>query len=534
MAKRFNDVGVCIPEIHYMVDMTPQLNQIKEYVDAGEYFVINRGRQYGKTTTLRSLKKLLQEEYLVIALDFQVLGAASFDNENRFSLTFGDYFLETILTEALPLMANLEEALSHLRDTIEKEGENFLLFNLFRQLSKICELSDKSIVLMIDEVDNASNNQIFLDFLAQLRGYYLSRFDKATFHSVILASVHDIRNLRIKLRPNEERRLNSPWNIAASFDVDISLSIEGIHGMLTEYEKDHHTKMNLEEIATLIYEHTSGYPYLVSVLCKIMDETIFGSKGFPTPETTWTKDGFLAAVRLLLNEKNALFESLAGKITDFPEFQSMLLSILFTGKAISYSMFDPVIDLATMYGFIQNKDGYVVIANRIFEMILYNMLLSTKELQRSDIYKASLQDTNQFIQHGYLNMRLVLEKFVAHFHELYGDCDEKFIEEDGRKYFLLYLKPIINGIGNYYVESRTRDLKRTDVIVDYHGQQYIIEMKIWRGDEYKQRGREQLLGYLDDYRQDTGYMLSFNFNKHKKVGVHEINIDGKKIIEAVV
>ena len=43
---------------------------------------------------------------------------------------------------------------------------------------------------------------------------------------------------------------------------------------------------------------------------------------------------------------------------------------------------------------------------------------------------------------------------------------------------MLYLRPIINGTGNYYIEARTRDLCRTDVIVDYNGEQYIIEMKI--------------------------------------------------------
>lgn len=33
--------------------------------------------------------------------------------------------------------------------------------------------------------------------------------------------------------------------------------------------------------------------------------------------------------------------------------------------------------------------------------------------------------------------------------------------------------------GNYYIEAQTRNQKRTDVIVDYLGTQYIIELKIW-------------------------------------------------------
>ncbi|MDE6849784.1 MAG: DNA polymerase I, partial [Clostridia bacterium] len=62
---------------------------------------------------------------------------------------------------------------------------------------------------------------------------------------------------------------------------------------------------------------------------------------------------------------------------------------------------------------------------------------------------------------------LVLEKFVEHFNDIYGDNNEKFVEKYGRKFFLLYLKPIINGTGNYYLEAQTRDARRTDVIVDY-------------------------------------------------------------------
>ena len=131
-------------------------------------------------------------------------------------------------------------------------------------------------------------------------------------------------------------------------------------------------------------------------------------------------------------------------------------------------------------------------------------------------------------------MKLVLEKFVTHFTEIYGSNDEKFTEKYGRKFFLLYLKPIINGTGNYYLEAQTRDARRTDVIVDYAGDQFIVELKIWHGNEYHERGQEQLTDYLDYYHQDKGYMLSFNFNKNKEIGVKEIQIGSKTIVEAVV
>jgi hypothetical protein len=70
-------------------------------------------------------------------------------------------------------------------------------------------------------------------------------------------------------------------------------------------------------------------------------------------------------------------------------------------------------------------------------------------------------------------------------------------------------------------------MKRTDVIIDYRDTQQILEMKIWHGEEYNNRGEQQLIGYLNEYKQKKGYILSFNFNKKKDIGVKEIAIDGK-------
>ena len=50
--------------------------------------------------------------------------------------------------------------------------------------------------------------------------------DYKTFQSVILAGVTDIKNLKRRLQPNEEHKFNSPWNIAADFNVDMSLSAD--------------------------------------------------------------------------------------------------------------------------------------------------------------------------------------------------------------------------------------------------------------------------------------------------------------------
>ena len=93
-----------------------------------------------------------------------------------------------------------------------------------------------------------------------------------------------------------------------------------------------------------------------------------------------------------------------------------------------------------------------------------------------------------------MNMRRILERPVEHFQDLYSDSNEAFLEDERRKYFLLYLKPILYGSGNYYLESHTRGFRCTDVIIDYHGEQYMIKLKIWCREEYHNRSQQQLIG----------------------------------------
>ena len=524
MRKHFNVNGDCQSDLHYMVDISDRLSQIKQMVDDGQYFTINRARQYGKTTTLMALAELLKSEYLVLSLDFQMLSYADFETEQKFVPVFCRELLDCT-----------DEIVSSVREKLRliSENTNTTLSELFRVLSDWCKISDKKLVLIIDEVDSATNNQVFLDFLAQLRGYYMKRRNTATFQSVILAGVYDVRNLKNKFVSEEQHKVNSPWNIAADFLVDMSFSKEDIEGMLCEYEDDNHTGMNLDIMANLLEQYTTGYPFLVSRICKLIDERITGSTQFPTKASAWTKEVFLEAVKLLLNEKNPLFGSLVAKLTEYPELREMLYSLLFQGNSIIYHPLNPSIEVGEMLGFVRNDNGSVVIANRIFETYLYNLFLS-EDATQSGMYDLAVRDKNQFIQDGHLNMQLLLQKFVLYFDDLYGDQDVQFYEDDGRRFFLLFLRPIINGTGNYYVEAQTRNKERTDVIIDYRGEQFIIELKIWHGNTYNSRGEEQLIDYLEHYHVDKGYMLSFNFNQNKKIGVKEVQIGSKTIIEAVV
>lgn len=527
--RYFNTEGQCNPKMHYMVRLDDRIRRIKlHFVDRGKYFVINRGRQYGKTTTLMELAEHLREDYTVLYIDFQMLSTESFENENRFSVSFTRHFLHAMAGAGEKMESReWKELLASAKDA------GYGLDEMFGRFSKICGIAAKPIVLMIDEADSASNHRVFLDFLSMLRGYYLDRNSRPVFYSVILAGVYDIKNLRLKIRSETDHKYNSPWNIAARFHVDMSFSAGQIASMLQEYDADYKTGMNAQSVAECIYEYTSGYPYLVSAICKFMDEEIYGTKGFEEMAALWSPEGVAEAVKLLLKEESPLFGSMVKQLDRFRDLRDMLEDMIYQGKSIPYSPDVESVSVGVMFGFLKEENGQVAVANRIFEMRLLNMF-SAEEAVKSETYRCGQRDRKQFVSGAKLNMELVLEKFVQHFTDVYGGDDDRFIEKCGRKIFLLYLKPIINGVGNYYVEAQTRDAKRTDVIVDYLGEQFIVELKIWHGKEYNEREEKQLAGYLDYFRQNKGYMLSFNFNKKKDIGVHVITVGDKRIVEAVV
>ena len=202
----------------------------------------------------------------------------------------------------------------------------------------------------------------------------------------------------------------------------------------------------------------------------------------------------------MLDEKNTFFDDLAKKLEDYPKMKELLKGILYRGFEESFNTYYKHIEIAAMFNYIKNVNGKVAIFNRIIETWMYNLFMTEEQIENR-LYDQGSIEKNQFVENGVLKMDI---------------------------------KPIINGTGNYYIEAQTRDRSRTDMIIDYLGTQYIIEMKIWRGNAYNERGEQQLTEYLDYYHVNKGYMLSFCFNQKKSSGVRTIKYGDKEIVEAVV
>ncbi len=511
--KRFNTTGLCNPKKHYMVNISEKLEKIKALIENEEYFVINRPRQYGKTTTLTALEKSLSGEYLVISISFEGIGDVIFNDEKLFCQTF---------------LKNSAKAIR----IIDKDNSNKLL-GYCEKVTNLDELSDylnefieecnKEVILIIDEVDKSSNNQLFLNFLGMLRNNYLDR-EKGkvvTFKSVILAGVYDIKNLKLKLRPEEERKYNSPWNIAVPFKVDMSLHKDGIKNMLDEYKKDKNLTFDTLKSSEFIYFYTSGYPFLVSRLCQIIDEDL---------DSSWNEENMLKAVKLLLSEKNTLFDDVIKNVSNNKDLYEYIFDIVFNGEEKDFNIDNNIVDLGVTFGYFKEEDGKVKISNRLLEQRLYNYFVTNLKLRNVAGYNIKAN----FIEGTGLNIEKILIKFQEFMKEQYSSIDKNFLEREGRLLFLAFIKPIINGVGFAFKEVQISEEKRLDVVITYNKNKYIIELKIWRGEEYHEKGLKQLANYLHINNENKGYLLVFNFNKNKEYKKEKLIIEEKEIFEVFV
>ena len=513
MKKRFNITGKCIPSQHYMANVSKQLAQTLDMVEIGEYFIINRPRQYGKTTTLFSLADKLraQGDYIVFTMSFGGIGDDVFMNETVFAPAF---------VRQMSKYAGLQDAA--LGDWLEEQSvETTSLEQLSKLITKLLRKVNKKIVITIDEVDKSSNNQLFVSFLAMLREKYLERDTVETFHSIVLAGLHDVKTLKLKLRPDEEKKYNSPWNIAADFEVDMNLKAKEIKPMLDEYCAATGVTMNTQQMADLLFYHTSGYPFLVSKLCKTIDEGILPNK----TEQTWTLADMNESVRLILREKNTNFDSLIKNLENDEALYNFVYRIIMEGEIVLFNNDDPTIEKGIMHGIFKDN-GQITVHNRIYEQRIYNYMTAKTTVAM----KADISFANHFVlDDGSLDMQAALLKFQQVMKEEFNEKDATFLERHGRLVFLSFLAPILNGKGHSFKEAQTSEEKRLDIIATYNEHKYILELKRWYGEVYHEKGIKQLCNYLDIQGERTGFLVIFEYNKVKSWHKEWIERDGKRI-----
>ncbi|OGV45542.1 MAG: hypothetical protein A2017_12055 [Lentisphaerae bacterium GWF2_44_16] len=524
MSKEFNVTGSCNPAKHYMADISHKFSDVMKLIEKGKYFAINRPRQYGKTTMLNMLAEALWKQpgkYVLIRLSFEGIGDNMFNSEEVFVPELLDLISSKIEDQYPDLSAYVKTGARHTKS--------------FRELASFINAfvrkAGRDVVMLIDEVDKSSNNQLFLSFLGMLRDKYIDREAStgATFQSVVLAGVYDIKSLKLKIRKGGETKLNSPWNIAADFNVDMSFNQAEIKTMLASYSEDKGVQMDFDALAKRIHYYTSGYPFLVSKFCKNIDEEEAAENPSYNPKH-WTLDDIDWSFRWLTRPMYTTtnFDDMIKNLENNPDLFNLVRTVSVEGNEISAAADNPVFGLGITYGILSAKEGKIVISNRVYEQRIATYMQSKQET--SELKDYSLFHDYGYMKNGKLDLKFILEKFQFFMREHYSSNDTKFLEREGRLVFMSFMRPLINGKGFMWKEPVVGNERRMDIVITYgSNQKEVIELKIWRGEEYHQDGLKQLSEYLDFQKLQNGFLLIFDFNKNKQYKSESIKFEDKEI-----
>jgi hypothetical protein len=304
-----------------------------------------------------------------------------------------------------------------------------------------------------------------------------------------------------------------------------------IKPMLSDYMGETGVKMDTQLIADDLFFYTSGYPYFVSKMCKIIAEQILPTKKVKE----WTKDDVFKAFRMLLEEpNNTNFDSLFKTLRDDDALYELVFSLLLEGKTMAFSYDNRTVSLGVLHGILaRSEKGTVMIHNSIYRERIFNMMISewetmgaTRPENRLDL--PSFKDP-YMLPNNQLNLEKALLRFQSFMREQYSRHDRDFLERHGRLVFLSFMKPIINGSGYDFKEPQISEERRLDVTLTFYEHKYVVELKIWYGKAAHAEGLNQLANYLDRLDLEEGYLIIFDHKEIKEWGSGWLSHNGKRI-----
>jgi len=512
--RTFETVGPIAPEKNYFVSRHEEIDSFKNQIMRGRYIVIFAPRQTGKTTFFRkALDELAAEDssYIPIMLNFEIYPDVE---PTRFYEDLHYELVDKISAKLKKLdVGNFDRisrfmAAHQLKDALS-------LRRFFQGLPR--ELPEKKIVLVIDEFDGIAQDAL-RGFLHSLRYIYLSEEKCLTVGIVGVRSVTQL---------GYDRSI-SPFNIQDEFHLP-NFTEAQIAELYQQYTNEVGQLFEPEVISS-VYEKTVGQPYLVNRLAQILTAEL----GILKDENI-RQEHFEEALARLLKERNVHFQHIITNIKRRPLFEKILMRIVFDDKGVPFNLSNDDISELVTYGVVgEGKEGYCVIENPIYQKIIFNAFSPLFNNVEEEYFSEKVRGFSDFLTaSGKIDMQALIENF----------CD--FIKRAGFRILEVPDTPQ-EFVGQYllrgYLDTFVRQIKasihlevptgrgRMDLIIFYKGQKYIVETKLWSGEEAYQRGKKQLTDYLKLEQTEKGYYVVFDHRTRGAIARREKDILDEKTI----
>ena len=519
--RRFGTQGRVYPNKHYFVSRTDEIADFIDRIKDGRYIVLFAPRQTGKTTFFRwALEALTTQDttYFPIQLDFQIV-------RNTVPATFYERLYCLIRREIETVFQKRGEMLSaSLTQFLEETNltDEFSMITFFQRLSSFLE--NKRVVIGIDEFDGIPQT-VVSDFLYALRHIYLSDEPRCPY-SVGIVGVKSITQL------NYDRSI-SPFNIQDEFRLP-NFTLEQGQELFEQYT-DEVGQAFASEVIESIHKQTAGQPVLVNRFAQILTEEMKTPKIDPI-----TMVHFATAHTQLLRERNTNIDHLTTNIRRDPRFESVLMRIMARDEGIDFNLDDDIINELATYGVIrEGADGMCEILNPIY---LYRIMRAFKPLVNGLEQEYFPEDTDEALR-DYLTStgQIEMDALLDNFRDFIARAGFRILqvpdtpqESVGRHLLLAYLDEFVRRIGGVmHIEVQT-GRGRMDLLITHNQRKYIVETKVWRGENRYQTGKKQLAAYLTSEDATNGYYVVFDHRQTPEPRVETETLDGVSIQSYVI
>ncbi len=494
--RYFNTSGPNILNEHYTLMRQGLVKQGLELVSRSRYFTIWSPRQSGKSTYFRLLAKKLECE------GFRVTHI----NVENFRDATKQFFLQYLCKE------------------LKKGCEIDLTVHSFAELfGSINDLRDTKCVLIIDEIEGLQE-EIFCDFLHTIRNLYHSR-DTHCLKSVILVGVSNITGI---IEDNA-----SPFNITETLEVPY-FTLDEVYELFAQHESEKGQKVE-KKVKEKIFRITAGQPGLVNGFGYKLAERCEG-KGIIA------YDDYLKVENWYINK--AIDKNVSNIINKAKKYRDFIERMLFSDENIVFKIDKEEIKFLHVNGVIhENDQGNVEFWVPLYKKKLYNAFYPHKNGEGSLFFRR-IDFDDLFTEEGHIDF----DSFINNFRDYvkrrsfryFRERDEKTgrykqIKEAALVYaFEAYIQYFLNTIGGKsYLEAHA-GLGRSDLIVNYMGYEYVIEVKIYRNSFQYKKGKKQLVYYCGSMGIQSGIYLVFVPVEVERVQEGEEEIDGVSIKTYVV
>lgn len=492
----FNTAGPINPEDHYYVPHRLNEAHLFQLIEQKKYFVLHAPRQSGKTTAIRIFVQYLNAEtdYKAFYINVEAAQAARSNISeglrtilNRFKVGI-DYYFGT-QDPAFEYLQKIEDK-SHISGN-----------DLYEFLHYWSHNSDKPLILFIDEIDSLSGDTL-ISVLRQIRDGYMVRPDYFP-QSICLIGVRDVRDYQIWSEANQNLVLGgSAFNIKAESLVLSNFSLEQVRMLYAQHTQETNQKFTDEAIEYAFYL-TQGQPWLVNALAYQACFVDVTDRSQPI-----TKNILECAKETLILRRDTHIDQLIHKLHE-PRVRAIIDSILSGSEQEETFKIDDLQYVRDL-GLVTQKG--IKISNPIYQEIIPRELVYTDQEYMKETVSGSPWYQNP---DGSLNMHKLLEELTQFYRENSAIWLEKFNYKESGPHLLTmaFLQRVINGGGKIHREYAL-GRKRVDLLVTWHKQRIVIELKVKRGEKTLIEGLPQTAEYMDTNNATEGHLVIFDPASH--------------------